>query len=218
MRTAKAKSFLEHQLPEKYLSMLPQAVENAYSAVEALANDEPILKVESARINRGHVRAWAVDLAVERLVKSGKWPFDCGWTNYGRPTGKWLRVRLEASTMSISQVQNRRQIPRRALFRTNNVLNNMPFLDIDGFKEEQEIRGLPHFLMSHGYQGLEFVHIGLPYPMGSNAKGYIYQTPNLLKRVRVIQSDLPPVEGQDAEAVVELLEELKKWWHDNGKQ
>lgn len=72
MRTARAKAFLEHQLPEKYRSMLPQVMENAYTAVESLANDEPMLQVESARINRGHVRAWAVDLAVERLVKSGR--------------------------------------------------------------------------------------------------------------------------------------------------
>lgn len=218
MRTAKAKTFLDHQLPERYRAMLPQAVENAYAAVEVLAKDEPILQVESARINRGHVRAWAVDLAVERLVKSGKWPFDCSWANYGRPTGKWLRVKFDNSTMSVSQVPNRRQIPRKALFRTNNILNNMPFLDIDGFREEQEIRGLPHFLLAHGYQGLQFVHIGLPYPPGSNAKGYIYQTPNLMLKPKTVESDLPPVEGQDADAVVELLEELKKWWRDNGRQ
>jgi hypothetical protein len=215
MRSAKAKAFLDNQLPAKYRAELPQAFVSAYQAVEVLAKDEPILNVESARINRGHLRAWGADLAVERLLRSGKWPFDFDWANYGRPTGKWLRVRLPSSTLSISQVARPKLIPREADFRTNNVLNNMPFLDIGDFRDEEKIRGLPHFLLAHGYQGLDFIHVGLPHPHAAD-HGYIYQTPNLLNQVRTIEADLPPPEAADAQAVVELVEELKKWWQDNG--
>jgi hypothetical protein len=215
MRAVKAKSFLDNEIAARYRAELPQSLTLAYQAVEVLAQGEPLLEVESARINRGHLRAWAADLAVQRLVTSGKWPFEYDWADYGRPTGKWLRIRLPNSTMSVSQVDHSSRIPRDADFRTNNTLNNMPFLDLDDFRDEEKIRGLPHFILIHGYQSLDFIHIGLPFP-SAKKDGYIYKTPNLLDQIRATGDDLPPPEGEDAEAVVELVEELKKWWHDNG--
>lgn len=210
------KAFLDDQFPRRYRALLPQSLRNAYAAVESLAKDEAILQVESARINLGHVRAWAADLAIERLLKAGQWPFDYRWASYQRPTGKWLRIHLGASTMSISQVTHEKAIPREAAYRANNVLNNMPFLGLDdSFKEEESVRGLPHLLLVHGYQQLDFIHIGMPNPRASDF-GYIYQTPNLLLEPQVIDDGLPPAEGTDAQVEVELLkEELRKWRRDN---
>lgn len=211
-----AKAFLDDQLPRKYRALLPQALRNAYAAVEAFAKDEAILQVESARINRGHVRAWAADAAIERLLKSGQWPFDYRWASYQRPTGKWLRIHLGASTLSVSQVTHEKSIPREAVFRTNNVVNNMPFLALDdSFKEEERVRGLPHLILVHGYQELDFIRIGMPNPRAADF-GYIYQTPNLLFEPQVVDDGLPPAEAPDAQAEVELLkEELRKWHRDN---
>jgi hypothetical protein len=209
-------AFVNDQIPTRHLALFPQCFRNAYAAVEALAKDEPILQVTSARINRGHLRTWAVETGVERLITSGQWPVDFSWASFARPTGKYLRVRLADSTMTVCQVKRHKKVPRPAAYRTNNILNNSPFLDLDpSFEQENEIRGLPHLILVHGYHNLDFIHLGLPHPNAGRA-GYIYQSQNLLLMPHVIASDLPVPEAPDANPEIELLkEQLKKWRRDN---
>ncbi len=215
MRTADAEAFLNDQLPSRDLALLPQCLKNAYAAVEALVKDEAILQVTSARINRGHLRTWAVETSIERLITSGQWRAEFEWHSFARPTGKYLRVSLSDSTLSVCQIKRPKKVPRPALYRANNILNNSPFLLLDeSFERESELRGLPHLVLVHGYHGLDFIHVGLPHPSGRS--GYIYQTPNLLLMPHLVKADLPGVEAPDANPEVELLkEELKKWRRDN---
>jgi len=216
MPFADAEAFLADQLPTKYLAEVPQAFRNAYAAVEGLAKEESILQGEAARINRGHLRAWAVDTAVMRLITSGAWPFEYSWKDYVRPTGKYLCVHLGAATLSVCQVMRSKKVPRPAAFRSNNVMNNSPFLELDSsFEQQNTINGLPHLVLVHGYQTLDFIHAGVPYP-NARKVGYIYQTPNLLLMPHIVNSDLPPPEGTEINPEVEILkEELKKWRRDN---
>jgi hypothetical protein len=85
----------------------------------------------------------------------------------------------------------------------------------ESFKEEERVRGLPHLLLVHGYHQLDFIRIGMPSPHAADF-GYIYQTPNLLLEPQIVDDQLPPPEGTDAQVEVELLkEELRKWRRDN---
>src|SRR4029077_1204844 len=108
---------------------------------------DPLFSVQSAVINKGHVVAWAVDQQIERLLTSGQLPYDYRWSPFARPTGKFLQIRLQASTLSINPLSLATDVPRHAPFRQNRVLSNAPFLDLDGFEDESEINGLPHLIL-----------------------------------------------------------------------
>ena len=217
MKGVQARDFVDSEFPVKFQRLLPPALKTAYDAVNALFKSEPLFDVESARIGKGHVIAWAVDKQIERLVASGQLPFDARWVPFEKPTGKFLQLRLSTSTLSVNQLPYSHSVPRRADFRANRILNNNPCFDLPEFAEERKVTGLPHLLLTHGYQTLSFSHIGILNPHAERF-GWIYRTPNLLDIPHVVSSELPPVEGVDAEADVslkELKEEIIRWVNDN---
>lgn len=210
MSPIKAKHFVDAELPPKHRAIIPPALHAAYAAVEQLYQQEPLFSVESAIIGRGHVVAWAVDRQIERLLISGQLPYDYRWSPFERPTGKYLQIRLPTSTLSISQLAVSTDVPRHAHFRQNRILSNAPFLNLEGFENESQISGLPHLLLTHGYQELSFAHIGVLHPE-PHRFGWIYRTSNLLKGVQVIETDMPAEEAADAEAVVTLRDDIARW-------
>jgi hypothetical protein len=214
MDPVSAEQFLLDQVPLSQRALFAPALKTAYLAVEKLAKDEPALQVPSAQI--GHIRAWAADLAVERLIKSGAFRADCRWQSFYRPTGKYLKVMLPEATLSVSQVVRAERCPRTAMFRHNAILNNEPFLPLEEFDDERRITGLPHVLLVHGHTDLNFIHLGVPRVHGW--KGYIYQTPNLVRMPHEVPQEGPPTEDTEADPVMALKEELKRWRRDNGQE
>src|ERR1700730_16151203 len=204
MDTVSAEHFLSDQFPITHRLTIPSTLKAAYSAASILISQEPILQVPSAEDNRGRIISWAVDLAIERLIKTGQWPFDCQWKEFGQPTGRYLEVRLSHSVLSVSQVSNPYKQPRNVVFRENGRLNNEPFFDFDEFREEREVQGLPHFLLIHGHQELTFSHLAVPHAL--HRRDYIYITPNLLKMPHEIPTDVPPVEETEFESAMTLKE------------
>ena len=168
--------------------------------------------MRSAEDNRGRVISWACDFAVERLIKTGQWPFDYEWKKFAKPTGHYLRVRLPHSCLSISQVADPQKQPREVVFRENGRLSNAPFFDLADFKSENEMRGLPHFLLVHGHQQLNFAHLAVPHSM--HHRDYIYRTPNLLKMLHEVPDETPPIEETDFNAVMQLKDEIEKRLRD----
>lgn len=214
MDAISAEHFLLDQFPMTHRTAIPTALKSAYSAASLLISQEPILQVPSAMDNRGRISSWAVDLAIEKLMKTGKWPFDCDWNDFAQPTGRYLEVRLSHSVLSVSQVSNPRKQPRNVVFRENGRLNNEPFFDLDEFKEEREIQGLPHFLLVHGHQELNFVHLAVPHAL--RKRDYIYRTPNLMKMPHESPAEAPPVEETEFKSAMILKEEIEKWRKDHG--
>lgn len=217
-RYVNPEAFLDDQLTLKYRAMIPATIEQAYKAAEDLAQDQPILQVESAVANRGRLRAWATDLAIERLIKTGRWPFDYDWASFEKPTGKYLRIKLESSLMSVSLVPDHRIPPRQVKFRTNNALGNPTgdlFEQFELTPKKDEIRGLPYFVLVHGHQKPEFAHIGMPCP---EKQVWTYKTPNLFHMPHLVIDELPPTEAEDQEAILTLKEELRKWQRDNNDE
>src|SRR5580704_5350279 len=92
----------------------------------------------------------------------------------------------------------------------NGRANSNSFLDLDGFEDESEISGLPHLILSHGYQQLSFAHVGVLHPEPQRF-GWIYRTPNLLKEIHVVETEMPAEEAADAEAVVTLRDGIARW-------
>jgi hypothetical protein len=206
--------FLRDQLTRPRQAMLPPTLRTAYKAAADLAKDEPILEVASAADNRGRLVSWAVDVAIERLIKTGKWPFDYEWKYFEKPTGRYLQIQFGAATMSVSQVERPKKPPRHALFRGNAAMMNYKFL-FPEMEERRKIDGLPAFVLIHGHQELNFIHIGMAYP---RRRKWLYRTPNLLLTPHAIESTEPPIEAQDEESIItlkELKEEIAKWRRDS---
>lgn len=214
MDTVSAENFLLDQIQLPQRRMVAPTLKTAYDAAKLLAKNEPILQVQSAQDNHGRLISWAVDLAFEKLLLSGQWPFDFTWRDFGAPTGRYLEVRMSHSVLSISQVANPGKQPRNVVFRENGRFKNEPFFDLREFDDTRSVHGLPHFLLVHGHQDLNFAHLAVPHSL--HQRDWIYKTDNLLRLLHAVEDDLPPAEQTDFTAAVELKEEIDKWRRDHG--
>lgn len=215
MDIVSAEQFLNDQLPLQKRSDIPATLKIAYAAADLLCKQEPILQVPSARDNRGRIIQWAVDLAFEKLVNSGAWPFECRWQRFHRPTGRYLQIKLSHSLISISQVADPEKQPRNVRFRANARLSNQGLLYVED-EAERQVQGLPQFLLLHGHQTLNFSHLAMPH--SRHQDGYIYRSPNLMLMPHALPSELPPAENTDIDdSILSLKEEIEKWQKDHAE-
>jgi hypothetical protein len=209
-----AEAFLRDQIPLPLRSFVPTTLKSAYEAAKLLIKDEQILKVPSAQDNWGRIIQWAVDLGFQRLLESGQWPFDFRWRHFERPTGRYLEILPSHCVVTISQVADPSSQPRDVLFRANKRLSSQAWLrGLPQPEDEKPSDGAPHILLVHGYQTLDFAHLGIP--RGEQRSGYHYRTPNLMLMPHVVSSPEPPPEDTDIEAVITLKEQIDKWRKDN---
>jgi hypothetical protein len=210
-----AEAFLRDQIPPALRSFVPSTLRTAYEAAKLLIRDESILNVTSAKDNAGRIIQWAVDLGFQRLVEGGQWPFDFKWQYFERPTGRYLEIRPSHCVVTISQVSDPSSQPRDVAFRANKRLSGQAWLrGLPKPEDEKPTGGAPHVLLIHGYQDLNFAHLGIP--KGEQHSGYHYRTPNLMLMPHVVSSPEPPPEDTDIEAVITLKEQIDKWRKDNG--
>jgi hypothetical protein len=102
------------------------------------------------------------------------------------------------------------------VFRENARLRSQPVFE--GFDDGLEICGLPHFIITHGYQNLNFAHITMP--SADSRVGYEFRTPNLMKLPHEIQQDPKVVPTEDTDFDIDelatLKDEIEKWRRDRG--
>ena len=214
MDIAGTKAFLVDQVPLKHQVLLPPVFRSAYAAVRDIVKKIPFLRVPSATFNRGRLITWAVDHAVENLIRSGRWNVDYRWASFGgpNPTGKYLEILPPQSRIIISQVANPRCQPRDVKFRENARLFNGPLLFPE--MEEDGVTGRPAILLFHGHQELGFIHLGIPNAM--SRYGYISRTGNLLDLPQDVTHPGPPVEDTSFKDTITLKEQIAKWLRDHG--
>lgn len=207
-----AEAFVLDQIPRVKQALLPATLKTAYAAAAAHIADTPMLNVPS--VQPGRITQWAVDFGIAKLIESGQWEARHRWSYFEKPTGRYLEVILSHSLLTISQVSDPRKQPRDVLFRANKRLDNRGWLE--GFRDPQEAEtlGLPHILLVHGHQSLNFAHLGVPNE--DHSEGYIWRSPNLMQMPHEVTSPEPPPEETDYEAVMTLKEEIDKWRRDNG--
>lgn len=211
-----SEAFLFDQIPPGLRPMIPTTLKTAYAAAEALIKDEPILNVQSAIDNRGRIIQWAVDLGFQRLVTSGQWPFDADWRHFEHPTGRYLEIRPSHSVLTISQVADPKKQPRDVRFRANKRLGATAWLKglPNPLEEAAPTSGVPHILLVHGHQTLNFAQIGIPHE--DHRRGYLYRTRNLMLMPHEVAEPEHPMEDTDVDAVMTLKDEIDKWRRDNG--
>lgn len=209
-----AEAFLLDQIPNAHRSLIPTTLKTAYEAAALAVKDEPIFNVASAVDNRGRVIQWSVDLAFERLVQSGKWPYDVRWRTFERPTGRYLEILPSHCVITISQVSDAAKQPRDVRFRENKRVSGQAWLrGLPKPEGDEPVAGLPHVLLLHGHQTLNFAHLAMP--KGSHSAGFHYKSANLMHMPHAVAELETAVEDTDFEAVLELKEEIDKWRKDH---
>lgn len=209
-----AQAFLRDQIPQTKRALIPTTLKNAYEAAELVIKNEPILNVQSAKDNKGRLVQWAVDLAFQKLVESGQFGRDYRWRWYERPTGRYLEVMFTHSALTISQVADPEKQPRDVKFRRNKRLaSQITMKEIVG--EADDTAGIPHVLLLHGHQKLDFAHLAIPDPL--HWFGFQHRTRNLMLMAHAVPEPEVPMEHTDIEAVMTIKEEIDKWRRDHGE-
>lgn len=208
--------FVKDQIALRYWPVFPTVLKTAYAAVEDSKKDVPYLQVKSAHENTGRLISLAVDFGVQRAIESGALNCDFRWREYARPTGHYLELRFSHSTASISQVTDPKRQPRNVVFRENARLNNQMILDIPELKDDLEISGVPHFLLVHGHQSLDFAHFGVP--LATSKTKYSWLSQNLINIPHIIETSGPDTEDTDydLDEMNLLKEDIDKWRKDHG--
>jgi hypothetical protein len=208
-----AEAFMQDQIPTASRAIVPTTLKNAYAATKRLVDDEPMLQVESAKFGRGRVIQWAVDFAFQKLVESGQFGSDYRWRSFERPTGKYLEIRFSHSALTISQVADPTKQPRDVCFRRNKRLASQISMDFVRDEAADEGSRIPHILLLHGHQALDFAHLAIPDP--EHWLGYQHKTANLMLMAHAVPQPEVPMEDTDIDAVMTLKEEIDKWRQDN---
>jgi hypothetical protein len=205
-------SFVNEEFPPALQALLPGALKRAYEQVAQLVADTSFLTTEGAQKTSGHLIQDSVDFQMIQLINSGKLPFDFIWDSHAKPTGKHLKLLPKNTVITISQLQQPKQFPRRAEFRNNQRLNNrepqMLLFKNDTQDSLDQTRGRPHLVLGHGYKDLNFASIYVPH---SHQKHWNWRTPNLLEKMYDVSSDLPPVEQPDDKSEPTIKEEFLEW-------
>lgn len=210
-----AQAFLRDQIPRAKQSIIPTTLKNAYDAVELLVRNEPILNVQSAKDNRGRIVQFAVDLAFQKLVESGQFGRDYRWRWFERPTGRYLEILFSHSALTISQVADPEKQPRDVGFRRNKRLASQITMK-EIIREVEETSGIPHILLLHGHQKLDFAHLAIPDPL--HWFGFQHRTANLMLMAHAVPEAEVPMENTDVEAVMTIKEEIDKWRRDHSSE
>lgn len=207
--------FIKDQLPLSQWPVIPTVMKSAYTAVNELVKDTPWLQVQSAKDNKGRLIAYAVDAGLCRAIENGALKCDYRWKDFALPTGRFLELRFSHSTASVSQVADATRQPRSVVFRENARLNNQYAFNFPDFEEENRIGGLPHFLLIHGHQTLDFAHLAVPSHVSKTR--YSWRSTNLMNLPHEITSDKPATENTDSalDDLQLLKEDIEKWRRDN---
>lgn len=214
-----AGEFVDEEWPLAHRHLIPSALRRAYAATDEMIEREPRLQTPGGRYQRGDLINLATSYELEKLVKTGKLPFDGEWSFFAKPTGKYYVIITPRSRITTSQVENPQKRPRRAVHRTNYAeLNEQSLFDsindeitqkLEEAKRDQE-RRLLHIL--HGYQVLQFAHITYPHPEKNR---HIYRTGNLLGLPHEVSSDLSPQEGPATSPDPEVVESIERRLRDD---
>ncbi len=202
---ADATQFINEEVPPQQRALLPKSHQQAYDAVDEWIQENKWLRIPT--VQPGHLRAWAVDFALIQLIEFGAWPVrKYEWADFTRPTGKYLKIFTANAVLTVSQLADLTAQPRTAVFRQNASFNNQTFLFPEFAPEISD--ELPHLILTHGHQQLNFITIAMPHPEDKNA--WLASTPNLLNELREVSSELAPPEAVDVQPMLTIKSELTK--------
>lgn len=207
-----AEAFLLDQIPLSQRAVVPTTLKNAYAAAKLVIDSEPIFNIPSGVPQQGRIVQLAVDAAFEKLVVSGQFGRDYRWRSFEKPTGKYLEVLFSHSALTISQVARPDKQPRDVGYRRNKRTASQITMEFIG-DDPVDTTGLPHILLLHGHQTLDFAHLAIPEPI--HCLGFQHRSANLMLTPHSVPQQEVPMEDTDIEAVMSLKDEIDRWMRDS---
>ncbi|HEX4083782.1 MAG TPA: hypothetical protein VHY22_02635 [Chthoniobacteraceae bacterium] len=205
-----SEQFIESEIPPSVRLHFPKVIQTAYGIVREIRREHRWLAGKS--VVEGHMRAWAVDFGFSQLIESGKWtPRKVDWPKYPNETGAYLRIFTQNAVVTVSQLVNCWEPPRKALFRDNARFLNERYLF--EYMEPERVNDMGHLIIGHGYQQLSFVQVAMPHP--ENRHAWLASSRNILNELHDASSDLAPVEEVAADTAMQIKSDLLKRLSEN---
>lgn len=208
-----AEDLANEQFPTSCRQLVPAALRRSYAAADHAREVIPWLRSPSGDYLRGDLIRIAAEAEFERLVRTGRLPFDGRWEPYKRPTGKHFVMFSEKLRITINQVPLAGTMPRHAEFRFDFGMPNTAFLFDEWNTELARNSDRKHLLLLHGYQQLEFANLAMPNVL---SKKIAWQSVNLLTIPHEIEgAQTTPAEGPTDSPDPEALDDLIRAIHDS---
>lgn len=165
INTNKAKNLIENDFPIEVRCKLAASIKQAYEYLEDLKNDLEILQIASSKNHFSRIRNLVVDLILKKDIDNGIISFDYEFMNNEANNHKHIEVKSDNFIMTVSQVNNKNQLPRDAKFRNNlGLCNQMQFNFNNRFLHDLSPVNTYYILLTHGSNSMdpEFINLGVP--------------------------------------------------------
>lgn len=163
--------FLRKEFPTKDRAQFVPAVKRAYSLINELAQQNDFLNWKVGTDIFPYLRNAAVEFEFKRLIDNGLLDLRYRIAMNSRRNCHHIEIVADTCILTISQVQAKTSVPRKAIYRSNLSFSNQltlfttPDFSPDNFNEDKY-----YAILTHGCRDTqnsrmpEFISLGLPYP------------------------------------------------------
>jgi len=171
MRYIDGVKFLKKEFPIKERAQFVPAVKRAYSLVNELAQQNDFLNWKVGRDVLPYLRNAAVEFEFKRLIDNGLLDLRYKVAMNRRRNCHHIEIITDKCIMTISQVQSKYSVPRKAEFRSNlSFSNQLSLFSITDFFPDSFYEDKYYAILTHGCGNNqnsrmpEFISLGLPCP------------------------------------------------------
>jgi hypothetical protein len=192
MKFVNPKDFILTEIPNQHQFKLVGAVRKAYEDSIKIITLTKELNWLGGKQILPHIRRALIEYEVQVLCKNSIIPFDFRMAPNKIDNCYHLEVKTSNSTLTFSYVQNKKCLPRKAIFRKDlSIFNNQ----ISIFDQDYELSGPYHLIITHGGQGLvpDFIYIGMPDSekrVWKENLNITYQLQNIIDKVKENKDDI----------------------------
>lgn len=206
-----AEEVLHNELPLSVRSGFVPIVSRAYELTNQLIGQHDFLQWSVGYDIVPIIRRVIIEHQFKKMIDKGMLPLTYEIKSNRIDNCNHIEIRtLGNGILTISQVRHYKKLPRKAFFRENLSYNNLRFIQIPIFEDEQKIEEPKptvqehYILLTHGYSGDKpsFVFLGMPKP---KANGWLTRINLLDEPAKIIT---PIEEIVTEELLVEIKEEL----------
>lgn len=206
MKYVNPEAFINNEIGVKSQKKLLKAISDAYKDSVRIIEKHESLNWLGGKEILPYIRRALIEYEIMKLCENNLLPYDYRMSPNKIDNCHHLELRTENCILTISHINRREALPRKAIFRKNlNIFNNQ----ISLWDEEYELDGPYHLILTHGVKGKhpEFIYIGMP---DCNERKWIANIDITNQGLSVIDNDSDIVSINDDLGLTVKVEYLKK--------